>query len=367
MKLIPPASSSDLEVAREIARRLNQHRRRDDRHRASEAPGPVEPAAFAPPKRLSPPPLPPRGAGRAEVDLGPAVRMEESVVGPEPASPPEPPRREPPRDEPPRSDPPTKEPPLQKEPPPRPEPPRREPPTRAAATERRLEFEQSFGVSEPEVEVPVVDTWNPSELSPEDEGADEAAIEGDLEMKVPEDEEPLEALADASPFAASSADVVLEDDGLSPEQLVGADPEASPLDELAGSEVSPFDDAVLDEAQAGEPDGLSWDDVVDGCLALAQATAAMLIDPAGQVFAARGDWPAPGPDAIATKLVSMMEKTLKDAPTRSISAPLMGLHLTAWRVPLHEGLVTVAFLARSPVRADARPAIDTEIHRGTGA
>ena len=93
----------------------------------------------------------------------------------------------------------------------------------------------------------------------------------------------------------------------------------------------------------------------------------MLVDPAGQVFAARGDWPPPGPDAIAGKLVTMMAKTLKDAPTRSISAPLMGMHLTAWRVPLSEGLVTAAFIGAAPVRAEARPAIDAEILSGVGS
>jgi hypothetical protein len=70
---------------------------------------------------------------------------------------------------------------------------------------------------------------------------------------------------------------------------------------------------------------------------------------------------------VATKLIPTMEKMLKGAPTRSISAPMDGLHLTAWRVPLNEGLVTVAFIGRTPVGADARPAIDSEIHRGTGA
>jgi len=93
----------------------------------------------------------------------------------------------------------------------------------------------------------------------------------------------------------------------------------------------------------------------------------MLIDPAGQIVAARGEWPAPGPDVIAGKLVAMMERTLRDAPTRSVSAPLAGLHLTAWRVPLPEGLVTAAFIANAPVRAEARPAIDAEIHRAAGA
>jgi hypothetical protein len=150
-------------------------------------------------------------------------------------------------------------------------------------------------------------------------------------------------------------------------------PEPPPLDDLAGGEPispSPFDVDLADgsvEDMVEVPAGLSWDDVAVACLGLSKARGAMLIDPAGQVFAARGEWPDPGPDAIAAKLVSTLNRTLKDAPTRSISAPLMGKQLTAWRVQLAEGLVTAAFIGDAPVRAEARPAIDAEIHRGPGA
>ena len=97
---------------------------------------------------------------------------------------------------------------------------------------------------------------------------------------------------------------------------------------------------------------------------IAHARGAMLIDPAGQVLASNGFWPEPGPEPIATKLVAMMEKTLKDAPTRSVSAPVGAMHLTAWRVPLAEGLITVAFLGDTPLRAEARTPVDAEILRG---
>jgi hypothetical protein len=169
-------------------------------------------------------------------------------------------------------------------------------------------------------------------------------------------------------------DVEMEGPDVSPEELVGA-PGPPPVEELPELEDqtdphSPFD-VGLDDASAEElfeaPPAPSWDDIVATCLGLAQARGAMLVDRAGQVFAAHGQWPEPGPEAIATKLVTTMDRTLKDAPTRSISAPLMGKHLTAWRVPLAEGLVTIAFIGESPVRAETRPAIDTEIHRGAGA
>ena len=240
------------------------------------------------------------------------------------------------------------------------------------------EFEAEFDPEEPPA-------FKRSSWDDVGEALDEAA-DAEVEISEPEDDEPLGALAaaPASPVFQAPAgdpaltpddsgarlDVDVDDATISAEELVGGDEavDASPFDQLAEAERSPFDDALLDEAPAAEEAvGPSWDEIVETCRVLGQAQGAMLVDPAGQVFAARGDWPTPGPNAIATKLVAMMEKTLKDAPTRSISAPLMGLHLTAWRVQLNEGLVTVAFIARTPVKTEARPGIDNEIHRGTGA
>lgn len=390
MKLSQPASSSDIEAAREIARRLNQHRRRDDRSGAAPSPA-VEPAsadeALAPPKRLRPPPVPPRLAQRRPEPVEPPAFEPPEVDVEEPEAPPEPRPTPPPRPMParleappaPRVEAPPPAPRFEAAPAPRPAPP---PPRVEIPAEPTGEFEAEFDPEEP----PAFERT----ASSEDEEDDPLQLGDDSEVEIPEPEEdePLGALtaaADAPVFRAPADDPALtpddsgvgldmdvEDASLSPEELVGGSvdaAEASPLDQLTeAAERSPFDDALLDEPGAGdEPVGPSWDDIVETCRELAQANGAMLVDPAGQVFAARGDWPTPGPHAIATKLVAMMEKTLKDAPTRSISAPLMGLHLTAWRVQLNEGLVTIAFIGRTPVKTEARPAIDNEIHRGTGA
>lgn len=161
--------------------------------------------------------------------------------------------------------------------------------------------------------------------------------------------------------------------GVSPEELVGS-PEPPPFDDLPvadapAGEPSPFEvelDERGDPAEETFEAPPSWDDVALTVSALAGARAAMLADAAGQVFAACGEWPDPGPHAIATKLVATMDRTLRDAPTRSISAPLMGSHLTAWRVALASGLVTAAFIGDSPVGADVRPSIDAEILRASG-
>jgi hypothetical protein len=297
MKLSPPASSSDLDAAREIARRLHQRRRREDRPGLEERDD--APSLFPPASRAA---------------MGP---LELPRPAPGPFEPPAPRRPQPPA-----------------------------PP-------------------EPEDEPLAAPPWD------EPGGPDAPAVDA------------LDALAgfgdpaveDAPPPAVDVEGFDVEEPPVSPEEMVGM-PDAASLEDLTadGEPVppSPFD-VDLGESPAEPEDmvevhaGPSWDEVVVACLDVARARGAMLVDPAGQVFASRGEWPDPGPDAIAKKLVSTLDRTLKDAPTRSISAPLMGKHLTAWRVPLADGLVTVAFIGDAAVRAEARPAIDAEIHRRPGA
>jgi hypothetical protein len=314
MKLNPPASSSDLEAAREIARRLHQSRRREDRTATtwSSEEAPARP-------RLTPPPLP-RPHSEPVAGVQPPARP-----APAPAPPP--------------------------------------PPEPALPPDLDVEVDSS----EPSFDLPEAPAFErPSWSEPRAARPEPTLLE---DLAGPYKRTPFAA---AEPqFQPQLPDVdIAEPPPLSPEALVGEanEIEASPFDQLTAPEASPFDEELLGAPPvAEEPGPPSWDEIVETCMGLAQATGAMLVDPAGQVFAARGDWPAPGPDAIATKLVSMMAKTLKDAPTRSISAPLMGMHLTAWRVPLSEGLVTAAFIGAAPVRAEARPAVDGEIRRGAGA
>jgi hypothetical protein len=137
-------------------------------------------------------------------------------------------------------------------------------------------------------------------------------------------------------------------------------PEDSPL----GAQIETEPERAPDELVA--PGTPSWDDVADSCRALAQVHGAMIVDPSGQILAARGAWPEPGPEAIGGRLVSMMEKTLQDAPTRSVSAPLAGQHLTAWRVPASDGYYTVVFMGDAPLGADVRSPVDVEIKQALG-
>lgn len=297
MKLNPPASSSDLEIAREVARRLHQTRRRadlphppavaPDANTRPSPPAPLEPTSAPPPARFpEPPPLPPPIG--IEEDQPPSwdVQVETSEA-------------------------------------------------EDAGHENTLSADEILG------------------------GGDESALDDAGQRPV----EP--AVPEPPPFD-------IDVDGV-PEPLPPPAPDEAPLD------ASPFDEVDIDAPEPGPPEAgpedlvdaapppPSWDQIIHSCLAQSQARGAMLVDPTGQVFAFEGEWPRPGAEAIAAKLVAMLDRTLRDAPTRSVSAPLAGLHLTAWRVPLAEGLVTVAFIADAPLRAELRPAIDAEIGRGGGA
>jgi hypothetical protein len=173
----------------------------------------------------------------------------------------------------------------------------------------------------------------------------------------PEPEIELEAdtdATDASPLlsAHGSADLVDFDDG---------------TDRAAQSEAEPDLELVGDFEEDEKPTPPSWSDILQDCLFLARAKGALLISPEGKVTAFCGDWPPPGVEAIAVRLVPAMEKALKGAPTRSVSVPLGAQHLTAWRVPLSSGLVTVGFVAEGQLKPEVRPTIDAELKRGAPA
>jgi hypothetical protein len=260
MKLSPPGSSSDLETARAIARRLSQQ----------------TPSREAHDRPLSAPP------GGAFV--------------PPPAEPPPAPRPAPP---PPQAEPPVVEPPIP------PNPDRSVPPPPRA---------------EPDVPPPVFE------------------LETEREPDLPD----LEPDAETAPSAPPAPEA-----------------EAEPELELV---------ADLESAMAEEPPlppaPPTWTEILQDCLFLARAGGALLINVQGQIAASCGDWPPPGVEAISARLVPAMDKALKDAPTRSVSVPLSGKHLTAWRVPVEGGLLTVGFIADAPLKPEVRPSIDGELKRG---
>jgi hypothetical protein len=364
MKLNPPASSSDLEVARKIARRLHQRARG-----AEPTPDPAPAEARPPSTEGRPSPVTSRGRSAspaAPPELEPMPPMEPEPPALELETPelePEPPELEP---MPPggyTADTGSFPPSAPGEPEPQPPPFEPEPPG-GYTTDAPFEPEPAGGyVTDTGSFEPELPGSQPEEPSFADAGSDvgvgpSLADDALSRLTGPPEEPTLEGLE------------ALGEAGVSPEDLIPEEPAPGP----GWSEPSPIEAAVAalgaEPATAAEDlvevSAPSWDDVADSCLALAPANGAMLVDPAGQVLAARGDWPEPGPEAIAGRLVSMMEKKLRDAPTRSVSAPLAGQHLTAWRVPADDGYLTIVFMAPAPLRAEVRPSIDAAIQASAG-
>ena len=194
--------------------------------------------------------------------------------------------------------------------------------------------DEPLGVAADDEPIGIVDETPPRRPEPEIE----------LEVDTGEDAGPLLS-------AAGSADLVDFDEGTDAADQSGAEPDL----ELVG------------DFEEEKPTPPSWSDILQDCLFLARAKGALLIGPEGKVSAFCGDWPPPGVEAIAVRLVPAMEKALKGAPTRSVSVPLGAQHLTAWRVPLASGLVTVGFVADGQLKPEVRPTIDAELKRGAPA
>ena len=206
---------------------------------------------------------------------------------------------------------------------------------------------------------------------PEDEDVGALA---DEPLDITADDEPI-GIVDEPPPRRSEPNIELEVD-------TAIEDEPPPLSAAGSTHLPDFEeetDARGSRAEA-EPDlelvgdfedekpaPPSWSDILQDCLFLARARGALLISPEGNVTAFCGDWPPPGVEAIAVRLVPAMEKALKGAPTRSVSVPLGALHLTAWRVPLTTGLVTVGFVAEGQLKPEVRPTIDAELKRGVPA
>lgn len=424
MKLNPPGSSSDLEAARAIARRLHQRAFASQTESTAVSPPPEPPQETPPARRPAPPPLPTRPAAPSVVR--PTRSAAPPVVRPAPPPDPELQLESPPpaveSEQPPWSEPSPRRPAWTEEPEPEASPQierhghERWEADSPAAHARESAFADDVD-QDVEGEEPAAALAGLGRSAAEEDLEDDALANLTGEGPVGADLEDMDDLATGAP-SLDEDDVGIEepsfdesgleapsfgvpapgevDDGLDleapPSEAPAYEPQAyeeAPFEEPAPSagEVSPEDliggpsespEAWLEEAPldpeigTGTAEDLvevappSWDDVADTCLAQAGGRGAMLVAASGQVLSARGDWPNPGPEAIAGRLVAMMERALRDAPTRSVSAPLAGQHLTAWRVPVADGLLTAVFIGDAPLKADVRPAIDDEIRRAGG-
>jgi hypothetical protein len=172
------------------------------------------------------------------------------------------------------------------------------------------------------------------------------------------------AEVEPAPERSPAPPVVAPPMPVEPPRPLAPEPPPAPLEAVEAIEEDMGPDEPLASIESAVAAPITWPEIVATCLSLAEAKGALVINPEGRVVAVSGDWPAPGAEAIAARLVPAMDKALKDAPTRSVSVPLGGLHLTAWRAPMAQGLVTVGFVADAPLRPDLRPAIDTAVRQG---
>jgi hypothetical protein len=213
---------------------------------------------------------------------------------------------------------------------------------------------------------------------PAEPEAEEIGALGDEPLGITGDDEPI-GIVDETPRRRPEPEIELEVDGVD---------DAPPLLSEAGSnDLVDFDEGtdtaappesepdleLVGDFEEEKPAPPSWSEILQDCLFLARAKGALLISPEGTVTAFCGEWPvregekttaAERVEAIAVRLVPAMEKALKGAPTRSVSVPLGAQHLTAWRVPLSSGLVTVGFVAEGQLKPEVRPTIDAELKRG---
>ncbi len=330
MKLCPPASSSDVEVARAIAQRLSRSPGPDA---VADEPGYL---SFAKPGH-TPPPVPPERDGWAQPSAPDAglpdaeeglPEVEVDVPGaetPQIPSEPEPFAESEPA--------PTDEAsPFEPEPFARPEP---------APTDEASPFEpEPFAEPEPAPTDEVSPFEREPFARPEPAPTDEAS--------------PFEPEPSADPLA----------------DLAAALPGLPADDPLAGLTAPAAPEAVPDEfdplaALAESPEVLpSWSEILETCQRLAEARGAMLVGPDGMVVEFQGEWPQAGAQAVADKLGPIVAKKHQASPGAAVSLRLGPSILTAWKVQVGGAEPTVAFVADRAVAPVVRPEIEEQLRRG---
>jgi hypothetical protein len=108
----------------------------------------------------------------------------------------------------------------------------------------------------------------------------------------------------------------------------------------------------------------TWAQILEDCLDLAGCQGALLMDSQGGVLESCGQWPAAGVAAVAGKLQPIIEKKQQEAPGMPVPLRLGTRVLTAWRVAIGEGMLTVALLGDAAPPTAIRSEVDSQLRSG---
>lgn len=154
-----------------------------------------------------------------------------------------------------------------------------------------------------------------------------------------------------------------------------ASPRPAPVEALPGPpaapappavEVSPSPLADLVAPDSAEPTpAQSWSEVLDRCLAHADARATMVVDSAGLMIASGGDWEgrsAEQVEALGARLqVSVEQSRNIEEPCHVVAMRLAQGWLSGLRVETGAGPMALGFFAAAPTEAESASRAATEI------
>jgi len=122
---------------------------------------------------------------------------------------------------------------------------------------------------------------------------------------------------------------------------------------------------VEEEDEASAPP--SWSQVLEDCVAVSQGRAGIILDADGNILQASEQLPKNKLDAVAARLMQVMEEVPGDErvpiASRSVAIQLGAFWLTGLRVPLGRRHVTVGLLAQLQLETDVLPALEATVRR----
>lgn len=104
----------------------------------------------------------------------------------------------------------------------------------------------------------------------------------------------------------------------------------------------------------------AWNQLLDGCLGIAQADSAFLMEPQGLVVAARGRLSADVAEGIGARLMLALDQAAQMSPGKShtVCVEFDGRWLTGVRLSVGDTQLTLGVTAELPLPRDIREALE---------